>query len=1063
MTYFDELLEKGDRRSKMLPLWKLKITEEEYLGLINCLRQRVINSSLGYNNPFMANTKECALFYAEYWRREYSGEGHSKKEAFKKLGLQERFDCFCNDFHEAAIEGAKQLHIEIYDEKRNEWLDSMFYQGGLPMKLVTEGRVTSVWNRFARGLVCRRKNFDELGLGVIGENSSSLNEFCDCIIDALDAEDIEKMPFKCDDDTYKYLQELKTRERHHQKMAHPFSLDWELRIDAVEKKIYTSYVVTGPHRLPQDFFEVNKDNIANPNFFSILVKKGKDVIPFDYANNFCRYNVEYKDAYHPGEVISVSIDDKTPIISDDLDMDTPHLMYMNNEGKYELGNRIGRQESFLLIPEGWNAEDMHGLCMERYEYEGAQYGGIMIPDDFKEEITIRNGGDMLTFGCNIPLYWTELNSLPEDTPNITESLYDASKARFVLCNDTEDGVRKHTNAHIEYRSKWDKEWKAEPGYGEIFARAKDNNGHFVTPVKFINIGKGVKVKVVEAKEDSCKIKVTWDHGRVIAADNIRQMNGEWVVNKEDITNNDIRFTLVPEDNSNNQFLIHVKAPFKKFAILDANYNAINSESWIPYSEIDRFKYHLIGQNIRYTYGEHQRELKWIGGELCIKENQGSIKRTIKRSIPYEGSLVSLFESREELRFLMGHTSRDIIGAEVKVTLRTQDGQQLTFAIKDSPYRVEQNEDGSMYIKDTKEIDFKGSLKLFKLDDPKAETTVTLEYDQENGYRLPETIASWGKTLVTGCARGTILPALMDTTHILTKDERTAIKEETIRQISQELKGAHLGDKLWQWIMGRFNMTHKEAIPASSLLELRCVGKSPKALICLAFLLYGMTAKESRYTLTEQMKSLGADLAFSWYWLMPHLESTLITIRDFINDNFNDPYISLICINWAMTQCDAMADLNILSNPSNAERVEKIGKCLIDTIGSFDKWIKELCVDSLVETYACRTDKVAASTARDIVYNRDNLIHIDIDMDRLGYVDVSQDFINKETAGFFEAYTKSNSSVNENWLMERVKAVEAHLNGKVDLFAQSDEIRRSIIFCSKSCNRQFIINLNNKLA
>ena len=1063
MTYFDELLEKGTRKSRMLPLWRLKITDEEYIGLIHCLRQRVINSGLNCSKPFMASTKECTLFYAEYWRREYSGEGHSKKEAFKKLGLPDHYDNYCNDFHEAAIKGAKQLHIEIYDEKRNEWLDSMFYQGGLPMKLVTEGRETSVWNRFARGLVCRRKNFDELGLGVIGENSSSLNEFCDCIIDALDTENIENMPFKCDDDTYKYLQELKTRERHHQKMAHPFSLDWEFRIDAVEKKIYTSYVVTGPHRLPQDFFEFNKDNIANPNFFSVLVKNGKDVIPFDYANNFCRYNVEYKDVYHPGDVISVSIDDKTtPIISDDLDMDTPHLMYMNNEGKYELGNRIGRQESFLLIPEGWNAEDMHGLCMERYEYEGTQYDGIMIPVDFKEEITIRNGDDMLTFGCNIPLYWTELCSLPEDTPNITESLYDAGKARFALCSDTEDGVRKHTNAHIEYRSKWDKEWKAEPGYGEIFARAKDNSGHFVTPVKFINIGNGVKVKVVDSKEDSCRIKVTWEHGRVIAADNIRQMNGEWVVNKEDITNNDISFTLVPGNNSNNQFLIHVKAPFKKFAILDANDNAIDSESWIPYSEIDRFKYHLIGQNIRYTYGEHQRELKWIDGELCIKENQGSIKKTIKRSIPYEGSLVSLFESREELRLLMGHTSRDIKEAEVRVTFRTRDDGELTFAIKDSPYRVEQKEDGSMYIKDTKEIGFKGRLKLFKLDDPKAETMVTLEYDQERGYRLPEMIASWGKTLVTGCARGTILPDLMDTTHILTEDERTAIKEETSRQISQELKWAHLGDKLWQRIMGWFNLTHKEAIPASSLLELCCVGKSPKALICLAFLLYSKTAKESLDTLTEQMKSLGADLAFSWYWLTPHLKSAMCTISDFINGNLNDPYISLICTMWAMTKGDkTMEYLNKIGNPSHAEHVEVIGKCLIDTINSFDTWIMELCVDSLVETYDCHTDNVAASTARDIVCNHDNLVNIK--MEYVGYVGVNQDFINNETAEFFEVYTEDNKSVNENWLLERVKAVEAHLNGTVDLFTQSDEIRRSIIFCSKSCNRQFIINLNNKLA
>lgn len=1061
MSYFDELLAKRGEEVCPLPLWNLKISDEEYKELKTQLRLLALRNNASGSNPFVCRARECALFYAEYWRREYYDGAHSKQAVYKTLGLPQNIENSAH-LYQSALRGARSLKIELYsDEGRTQWVDSMFYQGGLPMKCVTEGKKNSNWDNFVRGLVRRNVNFDELNLGVVASNNHSLQEFCDKIIAALDAKQFNLMPFYCENELnswYTYLQELKEEESHRQRLSHPFSLDWEFRIDTIEKKISIKYVAAGRSRLPQSFIDDN--NIANPNFFSIYVNvNGKVIDTFDYEHNFCRYEVISKHTYHMGDSVSIHIDgDATPVIAEDLDMSVPHILYKNNDGKYELGNRIGKQESFLLIPEGWKLEDSHGLCIDHYDYEGTVYEGVKVPVDVEQDLTVKSSDGILTFGCNTPLYWTELISKPAETPNIVETLYDASTARFSLCNDMEDGVRTQRNVRVEYRCKRDNEWKTEPCYGEIFARAIKGNGEFVTPVKFVNIGKGVNVNVISADEQTCKIQVAWEHGRVSSTEGIKCVsdNDVWEVNKKDITNNKIRFTLIPKDNSNSQFDIQVKAPFKEFAILDNDDKAISSDCWIPYCDVDRYQYHLVGQDIReYTYGKHCRQLKWIEEKLYIKEDGKVLK-----SIPYEGSLLLLLGSREELRQLLGRTSQNMLDAEVAVCFRTEDEQKLSFAIKDSPFRPKQEEDGKVVITsmDKKVIDFRERLKLLKLDEPLRES-VTLRYNAETGYILPEELRSWGKTLLVGRSRGRICPALVDLTREMNGIARRVNREEAIQYITEKLKVSYIGDKLWQRIIGWFCRTQAEDIPASSLLELLCVARNPSALICLAFQLFAQcNNEEDSETLLEQLKSFSADLAFSWYWLIPHLECTMSIISGYTND-LNNEVIRTMYLKWAMRQGEKA--IEYLAKLSNKEEYEDaIVQCIGDTLTLFVTWMKKLCVDSLVETYDYQTDESVTDVAKDIVENYKNLCRID-DGD-YGYIDVNQDYINEATENFFEKYSEGEKTDNETWMWKRVKAVAAHIYQKEDLFAETDEIRRSIIFCQKSCNKQFVILLNNKL-
>ena len=307
----------------------------------------------------------------------------------------------------------------------------------------------------------------------------------------------------------------------------------------------------------------------------------------------------------------------------------------------------------------------------------------------------------------------------------------------------------------------------------------------------------------------------------------------------------------------------------EFSIDDIYGKNISNDTWVPYSEVDKYQYHLVGQNIKsYTYGNVVRELRWFSDKLYIVENGQR-----KKSIPYEGSLLTLFDNREVLRSMLDRTSKNMIEAEVPVTFTLSGGEQITFAIKDSPFRVKQFEDGKVFVtaKGGRLVNFKGVLKLAKLDDPSL-APIEMSYDEDNGYVLPEQIRAWGKTLLFGRTRGRICPSLVDLNRFMDSEARRHTREEAIASISANIEQAKMGSEEWQRIIGWFNRTQKEDIPASSLLELVCVAQSPQTLLHLAFLLFmGCGSEEEKMELQDQLISMSTDLAFQWYWLMPHLK------------------------------------------------------------------------------------------------------------------------------------------------------------------------------------------------
>ena len=80
-----------------------------------------------------------------------------------------------------------------------------------------------------------------------------------------------------------------------------------------------------------------------------------------------------------------------------------------------------------------------------------------------------------------------------------------------------------------------------------------------------------------------------------------------------------------------------------------------------------------------------------------------------------------------------------------------------------------------------------------------------------------------------------------------------------------------------------------------------------------------------------------------------------------------------------------------------------------------------------------------------------------------YIEQNQVDIDDYLTGFFNNYTEPGKTGNEGWFFQRLNAVVAHMKGQIDLFKEPESVRRSIIFCQKSCPYIFLIELNNKLS
>lgn len=144
-AYFEILKTRGLKGlQKDTPLWKLKLTDSEYDSIKQTLRSHTAD--------LHRYGIEAALYYAEWWRRDYNGNIPSKEDVAKSLGLSRGY---AEKLYLAAREALeKHKFTFIHSLKGTEYFRSLLNQGGLPVNYI-KNYVGNMGNfsRFLKGLV----------------------------------------------------------------------------------------------------------------------------------------------------------------------------------------------------------------------------------------------------------------------------------------------------------------------------------------------------------------------------------------------------------------------------------------------------------------------------------------------------------------------------------------------------------------------------------------------------------------------------------------------------------------------------------------------------------------------------------------------------------------------------------------------------------------------------------------------------------------------------------------------------------------------------------------------
>lgn len=133
MSYFPRILNRsGIYRHDGRPLWAYHLTEREFQELISEIKNSTRSNLDG---------RDCALFYAEWWKRMYNGGTPSKELIFQSINIGVLHSPInAEDFYKLAREGGYRLKYKWIKSANTLFFRTLLLNGGLPLKHMRNNR-----------------------------------------------------------------------------------------------------------------------------------------------------------------------------------------------------------------------------------------------------------------------------------------------------------------------------------------------------------------------------------------------------------------------------------------------------------------------------------------------------------------------------------------------------------------------------------------------------------------------------------------------------------------------------------------------------------------------------------------------------------------------------------------------------------------------------------------------------------------------------------------------------------------------------------------------------------
>jgi hypothetical protein len=951
MSYFEKLLTKRNiSQADIRFLWELRLTNPEYSELKETLRDDALD------NRF-SDTKSAALYYAEWWRREYKGGHVRKTDPCKSLLGDIKLG---DQLYDAAIRGAEELNLQFIRLINTHRRYSLFFQGGLPMNCIVNDILTNGnygWQAFVRNLVWNQQDFSEVeGLREIAGHSDSMHEFCEKLRIAADNQDPSLQPYYQNELWWNVVVRQFEETKRERRARTPFEVSWAFMFDHRGRIINVGARVSGQSTLSKEFVEEN--DLVGREFTTISVLvNDKNIYTAEYDQRFyCRKSVEVKFQYNIGDTITLSLNDGEKILSKRiLDFESPKVLFCkdDDETRFYLGEprHLKDYRCRIVTSDDWSAAcENLGECTS-YVIGDKQVKVFDIADS-NNVIILQNNNDneiktIDPTGSLCNTFVDYYRSLELQMPT-KEHLFAVGPDLDFYKGD-ENYARLASREDVYFSPIGERSWSNQPPLGEIKARVKLADNEYSEPIHLVNSGDLV-INVLSSSRDECIFEVQWEFGSV-ESDQAERRGDHWVISRSNLISN--RYCVLkfrPQHRFGSEFRITLIPPFYDFCIFDQNDNELEPRSIIPLVDINNYRYY-INSNSRYrlifdsdtgNYFEYSNIYN-TQDVLVSEKLVDSIVRS--RHIAHEGPLGSFFMGgSEQIEQRINSSCLSLPYVRTYINIMDPNDRRSSYTIKPFPLRLACNDNVLTITNVTPALSYSGKILALPFDEPGIKPVELID-NGDNSYILRSEMYSgpYDHWLVYGDRQGYILPISVKTVapEILEQceglvadlNENETTRADKLTEIKECLLNDSMFSESWKKAIKWYKMLPQGCIPGTSVLELVAIADEWTLPIKLALHLWvdalcsPKTVKESLDYLKCSLNDFSEQMSFLWKWCrLPSDEE----INELASELFESGKIDLeqCYFGWLLTQ-----PIDMLQ--ANPERVTPDSTVLLN---AFVEWI-----------------------------------------------------------------------------------------------------------------------------
>lgn len=878
MSYFPVILRKKDlHKHDGRSLWKYFLTDDEFNEL---------KKSIQFAQSWDLDPRDAALYFAEWWKRNYNGGKPSKYEIFKSIGGNIQYNLNQKDFYKSAKKGAAMLGVKWIKRQNTLYFRTLLMQGGLPLKHMSENQ--SHYSNFLEAVLDEQpEKVEDFSFQTQITNKLPISSRIDIVYEncfeivssILNDENVYDELFNSNEVIKSIAGKLKVRKTglvKRERISKPQNY-WLLNLSKENPKIELRL------GLSENF---KAESLTNVLGIEVTEKSYQFFVNDEMVCVFRKMlSGDYKTVWSPhkklewngdNQLVScyVKVNNNKVQVKDFIQL-VPKLTepslwtrFSDNEWRLVKGNNVNTEEAAILYPKDWNSEKT-GDSVILYE-------NSLNWLTFEGTVAVFNETEKRTYQSNVTSFdWTIVSQNPRWMESASMPVIQ-SKPKVIVYNEKNE---------IEYGNSYEIYIKLKE-VGQTWQELSSINllstgcyemkivkGEAIAYDSFYNIG-NLAINFSKQTIDSAELSIS-NNNFILKLDespilSIEESNNSYEL-KLDLSQNKIPASIIAsiKSGTSKSLFFKIIAPFIGMTLVNAEGEIINDGETISFNHLQGIR--ILSPANCNTIIKMTNDLRQ---GLTISKEINNEKEAL---ISYKDELLRLF-------YLA-----DALNHQNKVVIELRNGsERKKYFLKGFTHTIDV------------ENQLEGEIKLYESDDEldlyaiplncKVSNMSLIPLLREEGiYKIPKVDFTQQFIIISSYeVNSQLMPRFVNRN----EDFEGIDKNERIQVYHDKLEKESFHDEIWIELLAFYAICKEQNLPFSTFDQLRAISRSSK-LSTKAFFFLGINELDINEYIQKTIPELEKDLGFCFHWAnKDDWESSINEAIDFIGPQYFNNIIEL---------------------------------------------------------------------------------------------------------------------------------------------------------------------------